>query len=298
MEHQQQITAHSSRWKAAGAWTAAGLTALALFLYSILLPLSAKNVDQAVAGILIGFLKTLFSDTMSPAIGDWLNGASEIMLLFCGYALLAFLIWLAFTCMKCSDRKALIGSFALSVLFTAIAVFCQQFVPGRILSTGEIMADCLGIVLTLLCIILLRWLWVKCPRVFNWEVISYIIFGVLTTIVNIVANGICKNNLHINYLISNFIAWLAAVLFAYVVNKVFVFHSHNETKRQALREFSLFIGARVVSFGVDEPGMILLYGVFHMNNGVAKIITNILVMIINYFFSKLIIFRKAKSVKE
>lgn len=298
MDYQQRTKSGKNIGKTAGAWTAAGLVALALFIFSALSSASAAAFNKAIAGMLQGFLKTLFAEDLPPAVGDWLNAYSEILLLFCGYALLALLVWLAFTYMNLKGRRVILRSFAVSVLFAAVTVFWQQLVPARMVSAGYILADCFGILFTLLCVVLCRWLWVRFPRVFNWEVISYIIFGVLTTIVNIVANGVCMNTLHIYYLISNTIAWVAAVLFAYVVNKLFVFHSHNDTKRQALREFALFIGARVLSFGVDELGMILLYGILSINNGVSKIITNIIVMIMNYFFSKLIIFKNTKPVQD
>lgn len=75
-------------------------------------------------------------------------------------------------------------------------------------------------------VLLWRWTWRKFPRLLNRETVSYVVFGVLTTLVNMAVYGLSYNTLGIHNLISNAIAWTAAVLFAYAVNKLFVFHSH------------------------------------------------------------------------
>ena len=117
-----------------------------------------------------------------------------------------------------------------------------------------------GIVALLAAFLFLR-LMRRYPGLLNRETISYVFFGFLTTVVNIVAYGLCYNNIGLHNLISNAVAWVAAVLFAFIVNKLYVFQSHTETAAQALGEFGLFIAARLLSFGVDELMMWIMVDV-------------------------------------
>ena len=124
------------------------------------------------------------------------------------------------------------------------------------------------------------------------QTILYLIFGVLSTIVNIVTYVVCTRNLNIEFLISNWIAWIAAVLFAYITNKFFVFESKKTNIKFLIKEFSSFVSCRILS-GITE--MILMYimiSLMSLNDFIVKIITNIVVVILNFIFSKLIIFKK------
>ena len=124
------------------------------------------------------------------------------------------------------------------------------------------------------------------------ELVLYVICGGLTTLVNIVVYGLCADVLRIFYLVSNFIAWVLSVLFAYVTNRTWVFKSKKRGARAILREFGLFVSGRVMSMAGDMVIMFLCVSVAHLPGLVAKILANIFVMIFNYVFSKLIIFRK------
>ena len=127
------------------------------------------------------------------------------------------------------------------------------------------------------------------------EVISYIFWGVMTTLVNYVVYFICTKALGSEYLISNVIAWFLSVLFAFWVNKVYVFHSYEKDVKTMVREFGTFVSARVLS-GVLETGMLALFvETMHFNDSVVKIAASVLVVIINYVLSKLIIFRKQED---
>lgn len=124
------------------------------------------------------------------------------------------------------------------------------------------------------------------------ELISYIFWGVMTTLVNYAVYFLCTKAVGIDYLISNGAAWVAAVVFAFWVNKVYVFQSQSLDGKTMAREFGTFVSARVLS-GVLETGMLLLFvEVLHFNDSVIKVIASVLVVIINYILSKLIIFRK------
>ncbi|MBO5522113.1 MAG: GtrA family protein [Roseburia sp.] len=124
------------------------------------------------------------------------------------------------------------------------------------------------------------------------EVISYIFWGVMTTLVNYLVYFVCTKTLGIDYLISNVIAWFLSVLFAFWVNKVYVFRSYGKDVGTMVREFGTFVSARVLS-GVLETGMLALFvETLHFNSDVVKIAASVLVVIINYVLSKLIIFKK------
>ncbi|MBQ8146773.1 MAG: GtrA family protein [Clostridia bacterium] len=138
------------------------------------------------------------------------------------------------------------------------------------------------------------------------EIILYIIFGALTTLVNFVVyllfDLILDKDL---YLVTNLIAWVIAALFAYVVNKLFVFSVKSFDIKTVLRELLEFFGARVLSFLIEEAGMVLFIEALGFKNIaidlsfftvtgdlIAKVILAVIVIILNYFFSKFIIFKK------
>lgn len=124
------------------------------------------------------------------------------------------------------------------------------------------------------------------------EVISYLFFGVCTTLVNLVVYWVAVNVFHIHYLVATAIAWAFAVAFAYVTNRIFVFKSKARGAWEILREIVSFVSCRVFS-GVCEI-VIMFMGVdlLGINDNVVKIICQVLVVVINYVLSKLIIFKK------
>lgn len=127
------------------------------------------------------------------------------------------------------------------------------------------------------------------------EVISYLVFGVATTVVNIIIFFICKDVLGIDYKISNAIGWFLSVLFAFFTNKYFVFASSHKDTRSFIKEMLLFYWYRVLSFVVDMALMVLMIEVMHISDFWAKMVTQIAVVILNYFFSKFFIFKKEAS---
>lgn len=124
------------------------------------------------------------------------------------------------------------------------------------------------------------------------EIIMYGIFGGLTTVVNIVAYFILTKICGIDYMISNGIAWFLSVVFAYVTNKIFVFESKTLEIRAVFREVCSFFGARILSLGIDMAIMYISISVIGIDDVIAKIIANIVVILINYFLSKYWIFKK------
>lgn len=137
-------------------------------------------------------------------------------------------------------------------------------------------------------------------KVISKEVVSYLFFGVMTTVVNFIAFGLCEGKMH--YLVANAVAWVAAVVFAFVTNKLFVFDSKSWKPNVLFKEAVSFTGARLLTLGIEEIGMWGLIDLLHLDKAftlpfisgemVVKIIISIVVVILNYFFSKLIIFKK------
>jgi len=138
------------------------------------------------------------------------------------------------------------------------------------------------------------------------EVILYLFFAVLTTLVDTLVfmlfDWIFDGSL---YGLSTFLAWLFSAIFAYFVNKLLVFEIKSWEKNLVVKETIEFFSARGFSLGVSELGMFLLVDVWGFSeigfellgititgNLIAKVIMSVIVIILNYFFSKLVIFKK------
>lgn len=129
----------------------------------------------------------------------------------------------------------------------------------------------------------------------NKETVSYLIFGVLTTIINIVVFGISEDFLKpfmsdtAAALTANIIAWVLSVAFAFITNKLFVFESKNMSFKIIIKELYSFVIARLLSLAFDEAFMMV--AIKFMDSMLAKIISNVFVVIINYVLSKFFIFK-------
>ncbi len=122
----------------------------------------------------------------------------------------------------------------------------------------------------------------------------YLIFGVLTTLVNIGAYFLLDNIFHFGTVISTIASWFISVLFAYITNKIFVFESKDRTFKTLAYEIISFFGCRLFSGLLDLFIMTSTVDWLHWNNMLMKVLSNILVVILNYVFSKMIIFRKKR----
>ncbi len=132
----------------------------------------------------------------------------------------------------------------------------------------------------------------------NRETITYAVAGVMTTVVNFLAYHLFCNVMNIPNLVANAIAWVIAVAFAYVVNARWVFLERFEGWKKEWERIVKFTGARVVTFFVEEAGMFLLVDVLHGPNLIMKAIVAVLVIILNYVFSKLFVFISGSGKKE
>ena len=126
----------------------------------------------------------------------------------------------------------------------------------------------------------------------HYDILVYLIFGVLTTAVNYLVYLPCYNLLQMSSSVSNIIAWAAAVIFAYLTNKPFVFHSRDWSAATVIPELSRFILTRLGSGALETLILLVFVDWIGMNGNVWKILTSVLVVVINYIGSKLLVFRK------
>ncbi len=138
------------------------------------------------------------------------------------------------------------------------------------------------------------------------EPILYIVFGGVTTLVSLVSFALCNRLLGEGlYLISNIISWVLAVAVAFVTNKLWVFESKSWAPGVLWRELPAFAGARIFSLLVEEAGLFLLVDILGFDGWsytlcgfaisgemIAKFLMQVVVLILNYIFSKLVIFKK------
>lgn len=125
------------------------------------------------------------------------------------------------------------------------------------------------------------------------EIINYLIFGVLSTVVNFASYFIFAKLFHIDEVVSSGLSWFCAVLFAYITNKIFVFESKTKTVKEFIKEMMSFFACRVLSGILCDVGTFaLMVKVLNINDIIAKIVTQIMVVILNYVLSKLVIFKK------
>ena len=127
------------------------------------------------------------------------------------------------------------------------------------------------------------------------EVIAYLFWGVLTTAVNI----LIFSGLHLftgmNYMINNFIAWVVSVLFAYLTNKAFVFHSPSKSLVSDLKEMTSFFGGRVATLVIEWILLWIGISLMHQNQILVKIFENVVVIILNYFWSNWAVFKNSTN---
>ncbi|WP_268912699.1 GtrA family protein [Lentilactobacillus sp. SPB1-3] len=124
------------------------------------------------------------------------------------------------------------------------------------------------------------------------EVISYLFWGVMTTIVNILIFALIHWLTDWNYLINNSIAWVISALFAYISNRIYVFHSYADSRSAVLKEMASFFIGRIASYFIEQAILIVGISGLKWHEITVKIIANVVVVIVNYFWSKWAVFKK------
>ena len=128
------------------------------------------------------------------------------------------------------------------------------------------------------------------------EVINYLVFGVLSMIVNFASYYLFAKVLNVDEVVSSGLSWFCSVLFAYITNKLFVFESKTHTSKEFLKEMISFFLSRILSGILCDVGTFaLMVKILKINDIIAKVVTQIMVVIVNYILSKFFIFRKKKE---
>lgn len=128
-------------------------------------------------------------------------------------------------------------------------------------------------------------------KVCSRESVSYVIFGVLTTAVDWVTYTVLWS-VGADYRISTALSWMAAVLFAFITNKFFVFRSFDIHLSRVWKEFLSFVVCRLATGIVTMVGMVIMVDMLHWNEFFAKLMVSVITLVSNYVLSKLFIFRK------
>lgn len=130
----------------------------------------------------------------------------------------------------------------------------------------------------------------RIKKLLNSEAFKYVIFGVLTTLINILFY-LVLNKIGMLYIISNTIAFVMSIIFAFITNKIYVFNSNTWKLKIVIKEGITFLCSRLASFALDTFLMILLIEMVWMNDFIAKCIVNVIVIVVNYILSKFIVFK-------
>lgn len=129
------------------------------------------------------------------------------------------------------------------------------------------------------------------------EGIAYLIFGVLTTVIDYVISNALFYAGGMSSVMSQTIGWVAAVLFAFVTNKWWVFESHTLVPAEVWKEFVSFVACRVATFLFNLAVLFIMVDVMKMEFFVCKLLISVIVVILNYVFSKILIFTHKKDKK-
>lgn len=137
----------------------------------------------------------------------------------------------------------------------------------------------------------------KAMLIANKQIILYLFFGVCTTAINTIMYWLLYDLLSLNNIISTVLAWLAAVIFAFTTNKVFVFKSKRTNTQERINEVASFFGCRLLTGILDVVIMAFAVDMLQWDGLLWKLISNIIVTIINYIASKFWIFKKPNDVR-
>ena len=132
------------------------------------------------------------------------------------------------------------------------------------------------------------------------EIINYLIFGVLTTVISLVTYYICVYTFldpeeAVQLQIANVIAWIFGVAFAYVTNRKFVFESNEKNK---LKEASKFVTSRIATLLMDMAIMFIGVTLLKLNDKIIKLVSQVVVIVANYLLSKIVVFNKGENKDE
>lgn len=129
----------------------------------------------------------------------------------------------------------------------------------------------------------------------HWDILAYLFFGGLTTLVNFLVYVPAYHWAGLSAALSNVIAWAAAVAFAFLTNKPFVFKSRDWSAKTVLPELGKFVGCRLGSGLLETLFLALTVDILAWNGVLMKVIASVLVVVLNYVGSKLFVFNKGEN---
>ena len=127
------------------------------------------------------------------------------------------------------------------------------------------------------------------------EIITYVIFGVLATIVDFGSYLIMTRILHLDEHFSNIFSQFIAIIFAFFTNKIFVFNDKSCDIKSYIIQFVKFVSLRIVTLAINSVLFSLMVELLHINDILTKVLVAVIVVILNYIFSKLIVFKKKEG---
>lgn len=131
------------------------------------------------------------------------------------------------------------------------------------------------------------------------EIINYLIVGVLTTVVSIVTYFLFSLILDIEnnilFILANVLSWICAVIFAYITNKKFVFNTTTSNKKEEIKVFSMFVSSRITTLLIELAFMFITVKVILIDDKIAKVIAQFIVIVLNYILSKVFVFKKKNN---
>lgn len=126
----------------------------------------------------------------------------------------------------------------------------------------------------------------------HWDIVIYLLFGILTTVANYVVFFLLHDLANWSATGSNIIAWTVAVAVAYVTHKPFVFHSYDWSLKTVIKELEKFVAVRIGSGVLETLLLLLTVDIFHWSSVVMKLLIGVLVVIVNYIGSKRLVFKE------
>ena len=124
------------------------------------------------------------------------------------------------------------------------------------------------------------------------NIIPYLFFGVCTTVVNMAVYWLCTHICALSVMQGTIVAWVTAVLFAYLTNRKWVFPSEATGRCEIFREIAAFFGCRLATGVLDWLIMFVFADMLHFDDMIVKALANVIVIILNYVASKLLVFRR------
>lgn len=128
------------------------------------------------------------------------------------------------------------------------------------------------------------------------EAIAYIFVGGTTTIVSIISYFIFTYPLSLGYMTSTILSWIVSVIYAYITNKIIVFRSDTKGVKAITKEFISFVSCRLLTLVIEMVTMYLLVSIITLDKGISKILVQFIIFVLNYVFSKILVFRKKQNI--